>query len=289
MKEQDTAGLDIRILPPVEAMRLSLERGSARARTRSRSPATCCATTSPTCSRSWSSAPRPRCCRSCHCCPEVVCSRPAPAARRPSTWSSSSMRATCAGTRWESSWRSALRWSTWRRPTGTRTCRCWPRRWTKPTPRSSNTTARPPARSASLDNRGTHFYLALYWAQALAARDNSSALAARFKKLAETLSADEARINAELIAAQGKPVDTGGLLPARHGQDVGGDAAERDPERGPRRALTPGFLPGLQSNGCGPGRRGTLPRQRSSSLCLVVSVLAISRARWLRTVARLRP
>ena len=46
--------------------------------------------------------------------------------------------------------------------------------------------------------------------QALAARDNSSPLAARFRPLAAALSAAEAKINAELIAAQGKPVDTGG-------------------------------------------------------------------------------
>ena len=70
---------------------------------------------------------------------------------------------------------------------------------------------RSPARKVGeLDNRGSHFYLALYWAKALARRDNSSALAARFKPLAEKLIADEAKINAELIAAQGKPVDTGG-------------------------------------------------------------------------------
>ncbi len=70
---------------------------------------------------------------------------------------------------------------------------------------------RSPARKVGeLDNRGTHFYLALYWAQALAARDNSSALAARFRPLAEELAAQEAKINAELIAAQGKPMDTGG-------------------------------------------------------------------------------
>ena len=70
---------------------------------------------------------------------------------------------------------------------------------------------RSPARKVGeLDNRGTHFYLALYWAQALAARDNSSPLAARFKPLAEKLAAQEAKINAELIAAQGKPMDTGG-------------------------------------------------------------------------------
>lgn len=70
---------------------------------------------------------------------------------------------------------------------------------------------RSPARKVGeLDNRGSHFYLALYWAQALAAQNKSAALQARFKKLAETLAANEAKINAELIAAQGKPVDTGG-------------------------------------------------------------------------------
>ena len=70
---------------------------------------------------------------------------------------------------------------------------------------------RSPARKVGeLDNRGSHFYLALYWAQALAARDNSSPLAARFKPLADALTAAEAKINAELIAAQGKKVDTGG-------------------------------------------------------------------------------
>src|SRR5712672_2739379 len=70
---------------------------------------------------------------------------------------------------------------------------------------------RSPARKiGELDNRGSHFYLALYWAQALAGQDKSSALAARFKPLAQALAANEAKINAELIAAQGKPVDTGG-------------------------------------------------------------------------------
>jgi isocitrate dehydrogenase len=70
---------------------------------------------------------------------------------------------------------------------------------------------RSPARKVGeIDNRGSHFYLALYWAQALAAQDKSPRLQARFKTLAETLAANEAKINAELIAAQGKPVDTGG-------------------------------------------------------------------------------
>ena len=70
---------------------------------------------------------------------------------------------------------------------------------------------RSPARKVGeLDNRGSHFYLALYWAKALARRDNSSGLAAKFKPLADALTANEEKINAELLAAQGKPVDTGG-------------------------------------------------------------------------------
>jgi isocitrate dehydrogenase len=70
---------------------------------------------------------------------------------------------------------------------------------------------RNPARKVGeIDNRGSHFYLALYWAQALAAQTKDSALQARFKPLAETLAKNETKINAELIGAQGKPVDTGG-------------------------------------------------------------------------------
>ncbi|MBM3593388.1 MAG: NADP-dependent isocitrate dehydrogenase [Alphaproteobacteria bacterium] len=70
---------------------------------------------------------------------------------------------------------------------------------------------RSPARKVGeIDNRGSHFYLALYWAQALAARDNSSGLAARFKPLADMLSANEKKIYDELIAAQGKPQELGG-------------------------------------------------------------------------------
>jgi isocitrate dehydrogenase len=70
---------------------------------------------------------------------------------------------------------------------------------------------RNPARKVGeIDNRGSHFYLALYWAQALAAQTKDAELQARFKPLAETLARNEAKINAELIGAQGKPVDIGG-------------------------------------------------------------------------------
>ena len=71
-----------------------------------------------------------------------------------------------------------------------------------------------PARKvgAGVDVRGSHFYLALYWAQALAAQTKDPALAATFKPIAEKLAAAEAQIVAELVAVQGKPVDLGGYF-----------------------------------------------------------------------------
>jgi len=61
-----------------------------------------------------------------------------------------------------------------------------------------------------LDNRGSHFYLALYWAEALAAQDKDADLKARFATLAETLSDEEDQIVEELIACQGAAMDIGG-------------------------------------------------------------------------------
>jgi isocitrate dehydrogenase len=68
-----------------------------------------------------------------------------------------------------------------------------------------------PARKVGqIDNRGSHFYLALYWAQALAAQTQDKKLAERFAKIAKDLEDNAAKIDAELLAAQGKPVDLGG-------------------------------------------------------------------------------
>ena len=61
-----------------------------------------------------------------------------------------------------------------------------------------------------LDNRGSHFYLALYWAQALANQSDDAELAEAFKPLAERLAGDEEKIVGELDAAQGEGVDLGG-------------------------------------------------------------------------------
>jgi isocitrate dehydrogenase len=68
-----------------------------------------------------------------------------------------------------------------------------------------------PARKVgSIDNRGSHFYLAMYWAQELATQDDDPELAAAFKGLAETLAQNEQTINDELISVQGHPVELGG-------------------------------------------------------------------------------
>jgi isocitrate dehydrogenase len=68
----------------------------------------------------------------------------------------------------------------------------------------------PARRVGEIDNRGSHFYLAMYWAEALAAQTKDKELQTRFAVLAGQLAANEATINRELLAAQGKPVDMGG-------------------------------------------------------------------------------
>ncbi len=68
-----------------------------------------------------------------------------------------------------------------------------------------------PARKVGqIDNRGSHFYLAMYWAEALAAQTADKELSAKFSNLAKVLAENEAKINQELIGAQGKPVEIAG-------------------------------------------------------------------------------
>ena len=68
----------------------------------------------------------------------------------------------------------------------------------------------PSRKLGGIDNRGSHFYLAMYWAQALAAQDDDAALKAKFAPLARALEENEEKIIGELVAVQGKPVDLGG-------------------------------------------------------------------------------
>ncbi|MBT4162452.1 MAG: NADP-dependent isocitrate dehydrogenase [Gammaproteobacteria bacterium] len=61
-----------------------------------------------------------------------------------------------------------------------------------------------------IDNRGSHFYLAMYWAEAMAAQDKDPSLKEKFQTMADTLHSNEDKINEEMLAAQGDPVDVGG-------------------------------------------------------------------------------
>ena len=71
--------------------------------------------------------------------------------------------------------------------------------------------ARYPSRKVNeIDNRGSTFYLAMYWAQALATQNKDASVQARFVKAAKELEENEAKITEELLAAQGEPVDIGG-------------------------------------------------------------------------------
>ncbi|MFC3606752.1 NADP-dependent isocitrate dehydrogenase [Stutzerimonas tarimensis] len=72
----------------------------------------------------------------------------------------------------------------------------------------------PSRKVGQIDNRGSHFYLALYWAQALAAQSEDPELQAQFSELAKTLTDNEDKIVAELNGAQGEAVDIGGYYHA---------------------------------------------------------------------------
>jgi len=85
-----------------------------------------------------------------------------------------------------------------------------------------------PARKVGqIDNRGSHFYLALYWAEGLASQTKDADLQARFVPLAKALTENESKIVAELIGAQGKPQDIGGYY---HPNDELASAAMRPSE-----------------------------------------------------------
>jgi isocitrate dehydrogenase len=70
----------------------------------------------------------------------------------------------------------------------------------------------PSRKVGELDTRGSHFYLAMYWAEALAEQSHDKELQARFAKVAKQLRENEAKIVAELTAAQGQPMELGGYF-----------------------------------------------------------------------------
>ncbi|MGV0833050.1 NADP-dependent isocitrate dehydrogenase [Empedobacter brevis] len=72
----------------------------------------------------------------------------------------------------------------------------------------------PGRKLGTIDNRGSHFYLAMYWAEALANQTKDADLAAKFAPIAKAMQENEAKINEELIGAQGQPQDIGGYYKA---------------------------------------------------------------------------
>ena len=151
-----------------------------------------------------------------------------------STSSSSSRRTTCAGTAWASSSRWPPASSTSRRPPATRAPRSWPTRSTAPPRTFLNENKSPSRRVGGIDNRGSHFYLALYWAQELAAQTDDAELAeafARARRDAGRAGADDRRRAARGAGLAGRHRR---LLPARPGQGRGRHAPVGDAQRGAR-------------------------------------------------------
>ena len=109
-----------------------------------------------------------------------------------------------------SSWPWRRAWGISRRPPATRGPRCWPTPWTGRRAGSSTRTSRRRGKVGSIDNRGSHFYLALFWAQELAGQSDDAELASDFADLAKTLAESETTITDELIGVQGSPAEIGG-------------------------------------------------------------------------------
>ncbi len=89
----------------------------------------------------------------------------------------------------------------------------------------------PSRKTGELDNRGSQFYLAMYWAQELAEQTEDKELADHFAKLAKSLAENEDAIVSELAEVQGDSVDIGGYYYPDRGEDHSGDAAEQDAQR----------------------------------------------------------
>ena len=89
----------------------------------------------------------------------------------------------------------------------------------------------PSPKTGELDNRGSQYYLAMYWAQELAAQTEDKELQAKFASLAKTLADNEKKILAELAAVQGKARRHRRLLHARHTEDDCGNAPQRHLQR----------------------------------------------------------
>ena len=124
--------------------------------------------------------------------------------------SSSRKKAICGGIRWVNFWPSPLHWSISPRWRTIKRQKNLADALDQANAKFLESNKSPARKVGEIDNRGSHFYLALYWAQALAQQTQDKGLAARFAKIAKDMADNEAKISGELLAAQGKPVDVGG-------------------------------------------------------------------------------
>ena len=131
-----------------------------------------------------------------------------------------------------------------------------PTRSTAPPARSSTRTSRPARKVGEIDNRGSHFYLALYWAQELAAQTDDAELAAAFAPLAETLAEQRGRRSSTSCSpSRARPVDIGGYYRPDDDARRRGDAPVEDVQRGAggaRPLLTGSSWGPVRSSGRGP-------------------------------------
>ncbi len=225
LKDHDTAGLDIRILPPVEATAFSLDRirkGEDTISVTGNVLRDYLTDLFPimelgTSAKMLSIVPL--------MAGGGLFETGAGGSAR-STCSSSSRKTTCAGIRWVNSWPWPRRWNTWATATTTPLPVCWPRRWTKPTASSWTTTSRRRASWVASTTVAPLLHRAVL-GPGPAAQDEDAALKARFAPLAKALTDNEQKIVEELVAVQGKAVDIGGYYRPDVARPAG-DAPERD-------------------------------------------------------------
>ena len=227
LKDHDTAGLDIRILSPVQAMRSTLERSRAAGHDlrHGQRPARLPDRPVPdprTRHQREDAVDRPAAGR------RRACSKPVPAVPRRST----SAVPQEDHLRWDSLGEFlalAVSLEDLGIKTGNTKAKLLAKTLDGPTASSSKTTNHPSRKAGELDNRGSHFYLALYWAQALAAQNGTPSLQAQFAPIAETLAENERRSSPSCGRA-GQAGRHRRLLPTPTPK-VQGDASERDAQR----------------------------------------------------------
>ena len=141
----------------------------------------------------------------------VDCSRPAQAGQHQNTCSSSRLRGTCDGTVWGVFGLGASL-EHLGRVFDNSAAQLLGETLDEAIAEFLDSNRSPSRRVNEIDNRGSHFYLAKFWAEAVARQNKDVAMKERFAALAAKLSASEEQINAELLAAQGEPVDVGGYF-----------------------------------------------------------------------------